>query len=265
MTTDIMHRMENYIARVPYLVGKKLSSDDPSYMQLSDAWIFKRTILGEMKSRDERVVMRRAIYLAQKEHRGQRRREGVGYIIHPLRATLRMIQEGRKHGDEVPLWVAAAEILHDTIEDSATNKREQKEIYTEQTIINTLNRRSRLHVGEQVSAAVYSVTKNRVLDAVLTGKEKVDRDQANYQKLAHENMWFQKMKIHDRIDNLLSLPKESLMGVSPKVYQERRRKREEQLQETRQYILPLATSYTRELLLEAIAVVEASTKASIVV
>lgn len=159
----------------------------------------------------------------------------------------------------------SAEVLHDTFEDSETNKKAQKEEFCEQTVINTLDKGSSIKIGQQVAHAVDAVTKRRVLDVQLNGKAKEDNEHTNYKSLLYANIWEREMKGHDRIDNLLSLLKESLEGVLPEVSRQRRRQREEQIEETREFILPLATSYTRDLLLQTIESVEASTRKSVLV
>lgn len=60
--------MEKIVPRIPYLFGKTISSDNPSFMHISDPWIFKQSILHEIHGKEEKRIMRRAMGLAEKEH-----------------------------------------------------------------------------------------------------------------------------------------------------------------------------------------------------
>lgn len=62
---------------------------------------------------DDRAIVERAYHVAERAHRGQRRRHGVPYIEHPLAVTTLLVDE---LGVRDPVMLAAA-LLHDVLED----------------------------------------------------------------------------------------------------------------------------------------------------
>ena len=68
----------------------------------------------------------KACFFAEKKHRGQKRRSGEDYIVHPIRVAEIVKAETAKEpiaDDEKEKWIAAA-YLHDTLEDTETTVRE---------------------------------------------------------------------------------------------------------------------------------------------
>lgn len=70
--------------------------------------------LAAVARQPDHPLTHRAYAVATQAHAGQRRHEGVPYIVHPLRVALRLAGRGWQADD-----LLAAALLHDVIEDSA--------------------------------------------------------------------------------------------------------------------------------------------------
>lgn len=130
----------------------------------------------------DKEIIGKAIVFAQEKHKGQIRKDGTPYIIHPLRVS--EIVKKFKKSHRINELMAAA-ILHDTLEDTDTTLFELKENF-----------------GELVAMLVYTLT---------TDKDKSERiGKLNYlsKKLCSSKLvsrWALVIKLADRLDNVSDL------------------------------------------------------------
>ena len=76
----------------------------------------------------QKDLIKRAEIFAQEKHKGQLRKDGTPYILHPLRVS--GIVKKFKKSHKIDELIAAA-ILHDTLEDTDTGVSELRENFGE--------------------------------------------------------------------------------------------------------------------------------------
>jgi len=130
----------------------------------------------------DKEIIGKAIVFAQEKHKGQIRKDGTPYIIHPLRVS-EIVRKFKKSHRINELMAAA--ILHDTLEDTDTTLFELKENF-----------------GDLVAMLVYTLT---------TDKDKSERiGKLTYlsKKLCSSKLvsrWALVIKLADRLDNVSDL------------------------------------------------------------
>lgn len=120
----------------------------------------------------------RAIQFASEKHRDQHRknRTQAPYINHPIEVMAILSAYGVEDPD-----VLAAAVLHDTVEDTNTTKKELIK-----------------HFGERVTSIVLECTDDKSLP-------KVDRKKAQVAKAAHKSTEAKLVKLADKLSNLRDL------------------------------------------------------------
>jgi len=122
-----------------------------------------------------------ALELAERAHRGQVRDEGGQYVLHPIRATLILLEDmGIKDID-----IVCASLLHDVIEDTNVDIEIIKEQF-----------------GNKVAELVERVTRERPEDE--TEEQKVKSKQKKIRALAESDKETRLIKLCDRLDNRYS-------------------------------------------------------------
>jgi len=127
-------------------------------------------------------LIEKAIVFAQEKHKGQLRRDGTPYILHPLRVSeiVRKFKKSNKLNE-----IMAAAILHDTLEDTDTTIPELLENF-----------------GELVTGIVIELTseKNKI---EIFGKTKYLSEKLSSSKKV--SRWALVVKLADRLDNISDL------------------------------------------------------------
>jgi len=119
-----------------------------------------------------------ALELAERAHGGQVRDEGGQYVLHPIRATLILLEEiGIKDID-----IVCASLLHDVIEDTNVDIEIIKEQF-----------------GNKVAGLVEKVTRERPEDQ--TEEQKTKNKQKKIYALAESDKEMRLIKLCDRLDN----------------------------------------------------------------
>lgn len=128
---------------------------------------------------ENKVDLSKVISFAINKHRGQKRANGVPYIVHPLRVA--ELVKTYKKSQEIDILVAAA-ILHDVLEDTYTSYRELIDNF-----------------GEVIASIVMELTTASYVP-VLFGKD-------NYlsKKMANMTNYALVIKLCDRLDNISDL------------------------------------------------------------
>lgn len=124
---------------------------------------------------DDQLVLR-AISFAARKHDGQFRKDGrTPYIAHPLRVmTILVAKFGVRDAD-----LLAAAVLHDTIEDTSTDRDQISEQF-----------------GERVAGFVADLSKDKRLP-------EADREPIYYDHLAKAPVEVKLCKLADSLDNLI--------------------------------------------------------------
>jgi (p)ppGpp synthase/HD superfamily hydrolase len=124
----------------------------------------------------------KAIVFAQEKHRGQVRKDGTPYIIHPLRVSEIVRKFKKSHSINE---IMAAAILHDTLEDTNTSIPELMENF-----------------GELITMMVIELTseKNKI-EAM--GKVNYLSEKLSSSKIV--SRWALVIKLADRLDNVSDL------------------------------------------------------------
>ncbi len=76
-----------------------------------------------LRNLPERDKVKKAFDLTAKAHKGQKRDEGIPYLIHPVRLVNTLVEEF----DEKDADILIAALLHDVVEDSDTTQEEISE------------------------------------------------------------------------------------------------------------------------------------------
>lgn len=130
----------------------------------------------------DKEIIGRAIAFAQEKHRGQIRKDGTPYIIHPLRVS--EIVRKFKKSHRINELISAA-ILHDTLEDTDTSFEELKSNF-----------------GELVALIVFELTNdNNKIEKI--GKSNYLSDKLSSSRLV--SRWALVIKLADRLDNVSDL------------------------------------------------------------
>ncbi len=153
----------------------------PNFAELQDK------IKDYIKDKEHLDIIKDAYEYANKSHKGQLRKSGEPYIVHPLDVALIL---GELHTDPVTL---VAGLLHDVIEDTETSYDDIKDVF-----------------GEEIALLTEGVTK--------LGKYKFSRTEKEADKIAAQAKNYQKMllamakdirviivKLADRLNNMRTL------------------------------------------------------------
>lgn len=149
--------------------------------------------------------LRSALCIAEVAHKGQTRKHGTPYILHPLRVALALFQQGERD----PVVICAA-LLHDTLEDAPDR-------VTKTSIANAC--------GTSVAELVDILTSPRA-------PTKEEENQLKVEKVLRGPREAWRIKLADRLDNLgdaLAVP-----GAKGRAFRAR------YLADTRTHYLPLA-------------------------
>jgi guanosine-3',5'-bis(diphosphate) 3'-pyrophosphohydrolase len=130
----------------------------------------------QAKSRQDKILLVRALAFAAKKHRDQRRKDAIAspYINHPIALVRILAEEGGV--TDTPILCAA--LLHDTIEDTETNSSELVAEF-----------------GAIVAGVVTEVTDDKSLP-------KAERKRLQVEHAAHISRRAKLVKLADKIDNL---------------------------------------------------------------
>lgn len=170
---------------------------------------FEKLIAGCFAESECKLIMR-AYRLSKYGHRNQKRRTGERYFEHPKALAIMLILLGVRS-----YALICAALLHDIIEDSFILMPEDIGVW----------------FGRCTQLLVEKVTH-------LRGTDKHDYFMKLLQK-GGAHAWM--LKLADRMHNLLTLTD----GTSLRQRRRCRRKKREQVAETRQYILPMAKALSR--------------------
>ncbi|OGE32836.1 hypothetical protein A3C59_04405 [Candidatus Daviesbacteria bacterium RIFCSPHIGHO2_02_FULL_36_13] len=190
----------------------EMSSTNPEFMLIKDPDILKGILLHRVAAQDSLGLVTRAIETAESAHTGQKRKEGTPYILHPLRVSLRLLEEGSQ-----PLEAVAVAVMHDTLEDCPTLTTDD---------LNT-------NFGNEISQGVAALSKT----IASTGNKKDTDEYFNVLKSPSSPNYIRRIKVYDRIDNLYSilLLTTSPNNVGTKEFSDR------YLVETEKYFIELAS------------------------
>jgi GTP pyrophosphokinase len=184
-------------------------------MSISDPKILEREILSRIDERPGYENVAKAIQFASEAHKGQKRKEGKPYIIHPLRVAIRLMQFRQITTGQLPtpddLCIA---LLHDTLEDTELSEGKIRDEF-----------------GINVRAGVKKLTKK-----YRHGKIKGKKPREYFEGIAGSSENIQIIKVLDRIDNVDSLFYLKRNPNNPFFIQK-------QLRETRRYVVPIAQRY----------------------
>lgn len=141
-------------------------------------------------SEEEKRVVFDAYILAKAKHKGQKRRSGCAYIMHPLRVAARLANDGYDY------QAIAAALLHDVLENTDATYDELKTAF-----------------GQEIANLVEGVTKISALRTKGKGLAHSDetmylRQADNYRKIllaASSDIRVIIIKLYDRLDNAASL------------------------------------------------------------
>lgn len=88
--------------------------------------------LGAMFDGDPRREMERALRYASRLHAGQRRADGLPYIVHPIRVGIIVANDGELDST-MRLMATVAGLLHDTLEDTDATHGEISRLFGSET------------------------------------------------------------------------------------------------------------------------------------
>jgi len=148
------------------------------------------------------ALLERVLRAAFAAHDGQKRKDGAPYIVHPLRVAVCVVEEF----DRPDTALAAAALLHDTVEDTPLTLAEVEKL-----------------AGARVRSLVDLLTKPRIDD-------KAELDRVYFTKLRGGDEGASVVKCADRIDNLRDMERSGWSGEKKRAY----------LLEAREKILPVA-------------------------
>ncbi len=134
------------------------------------------SFLSKISSLPYNKEIKEALEFAEKAHKGQKRKNGVPYIIHPIRVAYRILNHGIKDKE-----IIVSALLHDVVEDTPITLEEIEEQF-----------------GKEVKEIVDALSKRKGE----TKKEYIERVKLN------EKAKF--IKAYDSFDNLMDL--EGLKG-----------------------------------------------------
>ncbi|TAL05179.1 MAG: HD domain-containing protein [Chloroflexota bacterium] len=164
------------------MIDLSLSTFKPS-MQIDDPLLMKDMIIARLEelipSSEIKVSMdeiKYALDFAYERHKGQTRREGAPYVMHPYRVLLRLLEEGLHTQDTMIIA-----ILHDVVEDTNTAPEEVS------TVFGTI-------VGDGVLA----------LSRQIYTEDKKIPDEDYFNGLYRSVDYVKRIKVYDRIDNTFS-------------------------------------------------------------
>jgi (p)ppGpp synthase/HD superfamily hydrolase len=143
----------------------------------------KSKFLKEIKffDKEDQELILKALDLAEKGHRGQERDGGIPYIIHPVRASIHLLEKVKiKNKDLV-----CAVLLHDVLEDTDIDEIKLKKLF-----------------GEKILILVQAVTRKRLENE--TREEKIRSKQEKIKKIAQATKEVRIIKLCDVLDNKLS-------------------------------------------------------------
>lgn len=167
-----------------------------------------------MLTNDE--IIGRAVVLAIKSHKGQVRRDSKEpYIVHPMRVANILINE---FNVKEPESIALA-FVHDVYEDGGVTKQELID-----------------HLGSQVAAGVLQLSKN--WDVFQHNGE--FQEDFYWQVLEDSPYWVRIVKIADRLDNIRDYDRMILATIDGRPYDRKQDKRLKYMENTREYVLPMA-------------------------
>jgi GTP pyrophosphokinase len=126
---------------------------------------------------DQKLILK-ALKVAEKFHKGQERDGGVPYIIHPIRASLNLLEKAKVQDKNL----VCALLLHDILEDTAITKKELKTLF-----------------NSKILDLVKSATRKRLKNE--TEKEKAKSKQEKIKKISRASKEVRLIKLCDKLDN----------------------------------------------------------------
>lgn len=127
-------------------------------------------------------LVEKAIVFASLKHKGQLRKDGFPYIIHPLRVSGIVKEFKKSHRIDELL---AASILHDTLEDTNTTPEELKENF-----------------GNLVASIVFALTSDEEMIKTFGKTNYLSNKLSSPNKISK---WALVIKLADRLDNISDL------------------------------------------------------------
>lgn len=163
--------------------GKGARSAEPAHVAQLER--IRQSILARFpRDKTPRVgLLEHAFKDAERLHRGQVRKSGEPYILHPYRVALMASEAG------LDLETVIIALLHDVIEDTEITKGEVQAVY-----------------GEWLADVVDGLTKANAPDLTEAGRGRASV--ATYRKLIHstlKDLRTVQVKLFDRLDNLRDL------------------------------------------------------------
>src|SRR5262249_45977516 len=89
-------------------------------MEYEHTFAFLESLIEQRLNASELELVKRAYLVAEEAHRGQKRDEGLPYIVHPVRVAATLPKELDIYD---PRLICSA-LLHDVIEDSPTTRED---------------------------------------------------------------------------------------------------------------------------------------------
>lgn len=130
------------------------------------------------------MLLNQALLFAEEKHRGQFRKDGTLYILHPCRVAA-YANFFISHHDKNRVWEIA--LLHDTLEDTDATPEDLEAIF-----------------GEEVEEVVFELTNQFTKDAYPHLKRH-ERKLRECDRLAKSSTLAQQIKLCDRLDNIVDM------------------------------------------------------------
>ncbi len=172
--------------------------------------------LGSLSER-EKIRASKALSWAEQGHMNQFRDSGVGYIIHPIRTALILVEELGIQDNEM----ICASLMHDLVEDSG---------YTIEHIENEFS--------EETARLVKGMTRPRPEDE--TEEEKLSNKPKKFKEIAESDEKTRLLKLCDILDNMRAMGYISEAHINyPKILRWK--------SELKEYVLPIAENTNQKL------------------